>query len=648
MSQTNLNPNKRNTSNLNSNLNVNRNSNLKNFNNFKNQKNNGSMSGYSSTTTNTSSTTGFSAKSVIGIVLVVVIIIILLGVSYWAYNYYTNMQVHTYVNTEVLTDVKDASSKFSVGSGTIPNSKFSNEYSISMWLNIADYSYNYGKEKVILRRGEAGPEIVLDSKNNDLIVRVKLQGASANSAMGSKSAFANVEDSIQTITIPTKQLQTHQYGMNEPGDKAYIRGKFDLEGTTDIMMVPCEINTVFDKVSGNKVNYPTVQYVMTSGCDNALNTHLPADAMTIMIEQTKRMKEGFTDVSMNKLSDNSAPPETQVLHESFYSAISGGASESMIERFDVTSDYVDASAAVMLDLCKIFSELEKQSTADDSIAIMNSFFQGMLDILAAGKKSLKTSEEINNEIMKSAEDKADADILTIMKDSKSIAQFSTLLEKLHTNSEILMNMEESMTTKPDFTTYQNAVNAKLIAANCKLTFDGATEFDATISFYENIIKQIKKSLYTYIANLGVSIQKSNPNIVDKQAACLVDSVTNQDPTVGTCIARMIPLQRWVNVIVSIYNQIIDIYVDGQLASSCVIKGFPAISTANVDITPDGGFSGQISRVSFSNTAMTVQRAKEIYYDGPVASDSIFSMIPTWAYYLTAFIIIALIIGSFFM
>lgn len=639
MSQTNISLNKSNRSNLNSN---NHNSNLKN------QKINGAMTGYSGTSMNTSSTSGFSAKSVIGIVLVVVIIIILLSVSYWAYNYYTNMQIHTYVSTEVLKDVKDASSKLSIGSGTIPNSKFSNEYSIGMWLNIADYSYNYGKEKVILRRGDAGLEIVLDSKSNDLIVRVKLQGATANSAMGSISAFANVADSIQTITIPTNQLQTHQYGMNEPGDKAYIHGKFDLNGTTDIMMVPCKINTVFDKVSGNKVNYPTVQYVMTSGCDNALNTHLPADSMTIMIEQTKRMKEGFTDIIMSKLSDNSTPPETQVLHESFYSAISGGTSNSVIENFNVTSDYIDASAAVMLDLCKIFSELEKKSTADDSIEIMNSFFQSMLDILAAGKKSFKTSQEINNKIMKSAEDNAESNILTIMNNSKSIAQFTTLLEKLHTNSVILMNMDESMTTKPDFTAYQNAVNAKLIASNCKLTFDGVTEFDATISFYENIIKQIKKSLYTYIANLGFSIQKSNPNLVDKQASCLVEFATNQDPTVGTCIARMIPLQKWVNVIVSIYNQIIEIYIDGQLASSCVIKGFPAISTANVDITPDGGFSGQISRVSFSNTAMTVQRSKEIYYNGPVASDSILSIIPTWAYYLTAFIIISLIIGSFFM
>ena len=39
--------------------------------------------------------------------------------------------------------------------------------------------YNYGKEKVILRRGEKGsgnPEIFLAEKTNDLIVRIKLQG----------------------------------------------------------------------------------------------------------------------------------------------------------------------------------------------------------------------------------------------------------------------------------------------------------------------------------------------------------------------------------------------------------------------------------------------------------------------------------------
>ena len=36
----------------------------------------------------------------------------------------------------------------------------------------------------------------------------------------------------------------------------------------------------------------------------------------------------------------------------------------------------------------------------------------------------------------------------------------------------------------------------------------------------------------------------------------------------------------------------------------------------LEITPDGGFSGMISRVKFTNSAMTIQQANNIYYDGP--------------------------------
>jgi len=109
---------------------------------------------------------------------------------------------------------------------------------------------------------------------------------------------------------------------------------------------------------------------------------------------------------------------------------------------------------------------------------------------------------------------------------------------------------------------------------------------------------------------------------------------------------MIPIQKWVHVIVSVYNQVVDIYIDGQLGSSCVLKGFPAISNLDVNLTPDGGFSGQISRVSFSNTAMTVNKSQELYYAGPIATDSIFSMIPNWVWYTIVLLIIISIIYSY--
>ena len=106
---------------------------------------------------------------------------------------------------------------------------------------------------------------------------------------------------------------------------------------------------------------------------------------------------------------------------------------------------------------------------------------------------------------------------------------------------------------------------------------------------------------------------------------------------------MIPLQKWVHVIVSVYNQVVDIYIDGQLGSSCVLKGYPSISNLDVNLTPDGGFAGQISKVSFSNTAMTVGKSQSLYYDGPIATDSLLSIIPNWVYYTIISIIFIVLI-----
>jgi hypothetical protein len=191
-----------------------------------------------------------------------------------------------------------------------------------------------------------------------------------------------------------------------------------------------------------------------------------------------------------------------------------------------------------------------------------------------------------------------------------------------------------------FSTIQSAVNTKLSSMNCPLTLSGNNEVDITTNFYAAFISMVKKSLYAYINNMGAGLQQSMPELAGAQSAsCLIQNITNPDPTVGTCVVRAIPLQKWVHVIVSVYNQVVDIFIDGQLASSCVLKGFPAISTSNVLITPDGGFAGKISRVKFSNTAMTVQHAKKLYYDGPVATSGLLDMIPNWVWYGVIFIII---------
>lgn len=374
---------------------------------------------------NTGSNTGVN---VVGIVLAIVILMLIIGSIYWAYGIYSSKKFATGNEVEALKEVKDASSKFAVGSSSIPSSNYSNEYSISMWVNVRDYTYNYGKEKPILRRGGAGsgnPEIVLGANDNDLIVRLKLQKPNQKAIMTATT--------IPPTTIPA---------------------------TT----IPATTQSVIMQTTTTTPETSTV----------------PMTTMAGSVSVFANVSSFEKPLNISKTQDNRAPYESQVFDNDYFSMISGN--------------------------------------------------------------------EVNKQTMTTAK-----------------------------------------YTREEFTVVPTgSVNS------------------------------------------------------------LLDASMHSDPTVGTCVYKMLPLQKWVSVIVSVYNQIVDIYIDGQLASSCVLNGFPNISTDSVDLTPDGGFSGQISRVVFSNTAMTASRAREIYYNGPVASTNPISMIPNWIWYSIILIIVVVVLYSVIM
>lgn len=579
----------------------------------------GSSSGSSS------SSSGYSGSKVIGIIILVVVIVLLVGACYWLYTVYSNRVFQTTVETEVMPDVKDAATNFSIGNGSIPSSNYSNEYSISMWLNIDNYTYNYGKEKTILRRGDKGngnPEIVLDAKTNDIIVRLKLQnsGVSANPHIVSGTSISSFAD------IPKLTVQTHQ----PTHSQTYKYGNHNSLAEDDINIATNSL----DQVGNNVVDYPTIQYQQASGCDNA-PTRL-------------NINEGFKSngeydlarIDTTRLADNSAPLETRnVYNNEYFAQISGNdvqpnrQASALKEGFDAVSDLTNACVAVMIDLCKLSSALQSQTNADNQVAAMNNAFQTVIDSLENTRTNATTADDITKVFQSSMNN------LSVMMTP------STTFEPLMNNLIIDLAALKTASTQPGansigFTTIQTAVNSKLSNINCPLTLNGTTEVDITTNFYEAFINMIKKSLYSYINNMGAGLKQALPDLAgNANALGLIQNMTNADPTMGTCIYRAIPLQKWVHVIVSVYNQVVDIFIDGQLASSCVLKTFPAISTSNVVITPDGGFAGKISRVVFSNTAMTVQHAKQLYYAGPVASTSLWSMVPNWVWYGVIFLVI---------
>jgi len=92
--------------------------------------------------------------------------------------------------------------------------------------------------------------------------------------------------------------------------------------------------------------------------------------------------------------------------------------------------------------------------------------------------------------------------------------------------------------------------------------------------------------------------------------------SNANENTHDCIIRNVPLQKWVNLIVSLNNRTLDIYLDGKLVRTCVLPGVPRLDPdADIKITPNNGFSGWTSNLQYFANPLNPQEAYNIYKKG---------------------------------
>jgi len=98
---------------------------------------------------------------------------------------------------------------------------------------------------------------------------------------------------------------------------------------------------------------------------------------------------------------------------------------------------------------------------------------------------------------------------------------------------------------------------------------------------------------------------------------------NQRPTkpgsntvVKTCVVSNVPIQKWVNLTISVYGRSLDVYIDGKLVKTCLLPGVANVNNnSDVYITPVGGFNGWTSRFQYYPNALNPQQAYNIYTKG---------------------------------
>lgn len=82
------------------------------------------------------------------------------------------------------------------------------------------------------------------------------------------------------------------------------------------------------------------------------------------------------------------------------------------------------------------------------------------------------------------------------------------------------------------------------------------------------------------------------------------------------VVKNFQLQKWVNLIISVYGRTLDVYLDGKLVRTFVLPGVAKVSgTSNVKVTPNGGFDGATSSFQYWPNATNPQQAYNIYKNG---------------------------------
>jgi len=82
--------------------------------------------------------------------------------------------------------------------------------------------------------------------------------------------------------------------------------------------------------------------------------------------------------------------------------------------------------------------------------------------------------------------------------------------------------------------------------------------------------------------------------------------------------KNIPIKRWTQIMVVVNTLEVDVYLDGKLVITHILKSFPKINNGNLYVNNSGGFHGEIRSVCYFPKALSANAVYKIYKKGPSA------------------------------
>ena len=96
----------------------------------------------------------------------------------------------------------------------------------------------------------------------------------------------------------------------------------------------------------------------------------------------------------------------------------------------------------------------------------------------------------------------------------------------------------------------------------------------------------------------------------------------------------IPIEKWINVIIRCKQHKLDLYINGSLARSKILKSVPKQNYSNVYAGLNGGFSGYTSLLQYFASAIGIKQIQDIVDKGPDRKMSGSNFMKAIPYYLS--------------
>jgi hypothetical protein len=141
---------------------------------------------------------------------------------------------------------------------------------------------------------------------------------------------------------------------------------------------------------------------------------------------------------------------------------------------------------------------------------------------------------------------------------------------------------------------------------------------------EKILLDRNNSNTTYFPRISLGKIQNDLQIDIAYYNILNTDTSNPEFGNHSCNVLNVPLQKWVNIIITTYGKTLDVYMQGKLVKTCVLPGVPYINNEkDLIVTPNGGFKGYTAKFQYLGNSVNPEQAYDIYkagYGGNIFGD----------------------------